>query len=96
MLNNELIQAMLYIEHEICCNKYNDSIFLNDMSNWVKFWAIIKKELDYDITLHPKFLLGSHDYMPYSCYHTYAHQALHARKCNATIIVFSHAYDLEG
>jgi hypothetical protein len=28
MLNNELIQAMLYIEHEICCNKYNDSIFL--------------------------------------------------------------------
>jgi len=34
--------------------------------------------------------------MPYSCYHTYAHQAQRAWKRNATIIVFSHAYDLEG
>jgi hypothetical protein len=33
-----------------------------------QIWAI-KKELDYDITLHPKFL--SHGYMPYSCYHTF-------------------------
>ena len=58
MLNNESIQAMLYIEHEICCNKYNDSFLLYGMSIWVKFWAI---ELDYDITLHSKFLLGNHD-----------------------------------
>jgi len=48
--------------------------FLYGMSNWVKFGQL-KKELDYDITPHPKFLLGSHDYKSYSCYHTYAHHA---------------------
>ena len=96
MLNNELNQAMLYIEHEICCNKYNDSIFLYGMSNWVKFGQIKEKSWTMILLYIQNFCLATTakcHILDIILMHTNLKEP---KSAMPPLVDFSHAYDLEG